>query len=95
MTRVTAVIESHRLPTVYLDKEYVKSGGLLSYGASNIDLLRRAATYADQILRGVKPADLPVQEPTTFELSINLKAAQSINLTIPTSLLVGADEVIE
>jgi ABC-type uncharacterized transport system substrate-binding protein len=95
LARVTAILERQRLPTVYLEKEYVHSGGLASYGPSNIDLLRRAATYADQILRGANPADLPVQEPTKFELSINLKTAKALNLAIPSSLLARADEVIE
>jgi putative ABC transport system substrate-binding protein len=93
--RLTAMLERRRLPTVYLEKEYVQLGGLLSYGASNVDLLRRAATYADQILRGASPPDLPVQEQTKFEFSVNLKTAKAIDLTIPPPLLAIADEVIE
>lgn len=93
--RVTATLERLRLPTIYFEKEHVLLGGLASYGASNIDLLRRAATYADQILRGMKPADLPVQEPTKFEFLINLKTAKAISLTIPATLVAMADELIE
>jgi putative tryptophan/tyrosine transport system substrate-binding protein len=85
---------SHRLPGMYENKEFVEIGGLLSYGANLDDLYRRAATYADKILKGAKPADLPVEQPTKFELVINLKTAKQIGLTVPPNVLVRADRVI-
>ena len=85
----------HRLPAVYSDRYFAESGGLLSFGNNTADLFRRAAKYVDLILKGAKPADLPVQLPTKFELIINLKAAKALGLTIPQSLLSRADEVIQ
>jgi putative ABC transport system substrate-binding protein len=85
----------HRLPTVYFQKVFVTGGGLISYGADFIDQYRRAAGYVDRILRGDKPADLPVQAPTKYELAINLKAAKAGGFTIPPQVLTSADEVIE
>jgi putative tryptophan/tyrosine transport system substrate-binding protein len=85
----------HRLPTVSSDRSDVISGGLISYGADRIDQYRRAAGYVDRILRGEKPADLPVQAPTKYQLVINLKTAKALGLTLPDSLLARADEVIE
>jgi ABC-type uncharacterized transport system substrate-binding protein len=85
----------HRLPVVYPYRLFVAMGGLMSYGTDLNDVLRLSATYVDRILRGTKPADLPVQEPTKFETVVNLKAAKAIGLTVPPSLLVRADEVIE
>ena len=84
-----------RLPSIYQQKEYVDEGGLMSYGTDTIDLYRRAATYVDKILKGAKPADLPVEQPTKFEFIINLKAAKQIGLMIPPNVLVRADRVIK
>ena len=85
----------HKLPSIYINRIWVTGGGLLSYGADTADQLRRAAGYVDRILKGEKPADLPVQAPTKYELIINLKTAKALGLTVPTSLLARADEVIE
>ena len=84
-----------RLPSIFAFREAVESGGLMSYGVNVADNLRRAAGYVDKILKGAKPADLPVEQPTNFELVINLKTAKTLGLTIPQSMLVRADEVIE
>ena len=85
----------HKLPAVYYSRSFVTDGGLVSYGPDAIDLHRRAASYVDRILKGAKPADLPVQAPTKFELVINLKAAKALGLQVPEKLLALADEVIE
>ena len=85
----------NRLPAMYQLKENVERGGLMAYGASVPELVRRAATYVDKVLKGAKPADLPVEQPTKFELVINMKTAKALGLTIPHSLLLRADQVIE
>jgi putative ABC transport system substrate-binding protein len=92
---ITNLAARFRLPAIYPYPFYVKSGGLASYGVDNHDLWRKAADYVDRILKGAKPADLPVQEPTKFELAINLKAAKNLGLTVPPSVLARANEVIE
>jgi putative ABC transport system substrate-binding protein len=84
----------HRLPAMFHVSEYAEAGGLMAYGANVKDLYRRAATYVDKILKGAKPADLLVEQPTTFTLVINLKTAEALGLTIPPSLLLQADEVL-
>jgi putative tryptophan/tyrosine transport system substrate-binding protein len=93
--QIVALAERFRLPAVYPYRYYVAQGGLLCYGVNNVDLFRQAAPYVDRILRGAKPADLPIQQPTRFELVINKKTAKALNLAMPSSLLTGADEVIE
>jgi len=94
-TRIVEFAAKRRLPTMYPYREMVKAGGLMSYSPSYPDLFRRAATYVDKILKGAKPGDLPVQQPTKYELVINLKTAKALGLTIPQSLLQRADEVIQ
>jgi putative ABC transport system substrate-binding protein len=93
--RIVALAVKYRLPAIYLQKEFVEEGGLMSYGADYDDLYRRAAVYVDKILKGAKPADLPVQQATKFEFIVNLKAAKQIGLTIPQRVLARADKVIK
>jgi putative ABC transport system substrate-binding protein len=92
---IITLAASHRLPAVYSDRIFVTSGGLISYGPNRIDQFQRGAVYVDRILKGEKPFDLPVQEPTKYELFINLKTARALGLTVPPTLLALADDVIE
>jgi putative ABC transport system substrate-binding protein len=93
--RIVELVAQSRLPAMYWESQWVESGGLMSYGPSYLDLYRRAATYVDKILKGAKPADLPVEQPTTFELVINMKTAKALGIKFPNSILVRADKVIE
>jgi putative ABC transport system substrate-binding protein len=93
--RINTLALGARLPTIYSVREYVEAGGLMSYGANLADLFRRAAGYVDKILRGAKPAELPIEQPTKFELVVNLTTAKTIGLTIPPDFLALVDEVIE
>jgi putative tryptophan/tyrosine transport system substrate-binding protein len=93
--RIAEFAFEHRLPSIYHLPEFVQAGGLLSYGPDRADLFRRAAAYVDKILKGAKPSDLPVEQPSKFHLAMNLKTATALGLTVPQLLLSQADEVIE
>jgi putative ABC transport system substrate-binding protein len=93
--RTVDLATKYKLPAVYFDSGFVEAGGLMSYGPSDVDLFHRAAGYVDKILKGAKPSDLPVEQPTRFELIFNLKTAKSLGLTVPPKLLLTADGVIE
>ena len=94
-TRITALALSVQLPTMSNVREFVEAGGLMSYGPNFLTLYRRAGDFVDKILRGAKPADIPVEQPTRFDLIINLKTAKALGLTVPSTMLDLADEVIE
>ena len=92
---VMALAEQHRLPAIYGFRQFVKEGALISYGPDSADIVRRSASYVDRLLKGEKPADLPVQAPTKYELLVNLRTAKALGLTVPLTLLALADEIIE
>ena len=92
---IASMAARYRMPAVYSDRYFAESGGLLSFGNNTADLFRRAASYVDLILKGAKPADLPVQLPTKFEMVVNLKTAKALGLSMPTFLLQNADDVID
>jgi putative ABC transport system substrate-binding protein len=94
-SQTVAFAQRNRLPSMYGQKEFADAGGLITYGPNTADLFRRAATYVDKVLKAAKPGDLPIEQPTKFELVINLKTAKALGLTIPPSLLQRADQVIE
>ena len=93
--RINTLALSAQLPTIYGNREFIEAGGLMSYGPNFLDLYRRSASYVDKILRGTKPADIPVEQPTKFDFIVNLLTAKALRLTIPPTLLARADEVIE
>ena len=93
--RITDFAAKNRLPAMYTNQDYMDAGGLMSYGPNFADMYRRAATYVDKILKGAKPGDLPVEQPTKLEFVINLRTAKALGLTIPRSVLLRADKVLE
>src|SRR5262249_33223796 len=93
--RITELALHHKLPAIFDFPTFVADGGLISYGADTLQMFRRTATFVDKILKGAKPADLPIEQPTKFTLAINLKTAKALGLTVPQSLLQRADEVME
>lgn len=94
-TQIVALAERFRLPAIYPYRYYVAQGGLMCYGVNNVDLFRQVAPYVDRILRGAKPADLPIQQPTRFQLVINMKTARTLGLAVSPSLIASSDELID
>ena len=92
---IISLAARNKVPAVYPNNAFARSGGLLAYGPDRVDIFRRSSSYVDRILRGAKPADLPVQVPTKFEMAVNAKTARALGLTVPESILLAADEVIE
>jgi putative ABC transport system substrate-binding protein len=93
--QIVALAAEHRLPAMYEGQEFVEAGGLISYGPDIVEMTRRSAAYVDKILKGANPADLPIEQPTRFELAINAKSARALGVTVPPTLIARADEVIE
>ena len=93
--RIADLASRHRLPSISFWREFATAGGLMSYGPNIVELIRRSAWYVDKILKGVKPADLPVERPTKFDLVVNIKTAKALGLTIPQAILLRADQIIE
>jgi len=93
--QVIALVARHPVPAIYTDRVFVTGGGLMSYDADRLDIYRRTASYVDRILRGERPGELPFQQPTKYQLTINVKTAKALGLTLPPTLLAAADEVIE
>jgi putative ABC transport system substrate-binding protein len=93
--RIVSLASSHGLPTIYSDGQAVREGGLMSYGAHLLDLPRRSASYVDKILKGAKPADLPVEQPMTFDFVVNLKTAQALGITFPNEIMLQVTEVVQ
>jgi putative tryptophan/tyrosine transport system substrate-binding protein len=93
--KIAALVGRHKLPAISVYRQFVTEGGLMSYGPETMDIFRRSASYIDRILKGANPGELPVQQPTKFELFVNLKTAQALGLTVPPTLVALADEVIE
>ena len=92
---IADLVAKHRLPSIFNAREYAALGGLMAYGSNTADRFRRSAPYVDKILKGANPAELAIEQPTKFELVVNLKTAKALSLTIPSSILIRADEVIE
>jgi len=93
--RIVDLAATQRLPGIYVQRDFVDAGGLMAYGPSLTDLYRRAAVFVDKILKGAKPADLPVEQPTRFELVINMKTAKALGITLPQSILIRVDQVLQ
>ena len=95
LEQIVPIVARYRVPSIYSERLAVKIGGLIYYGTDRVDIYRRTASYADRVLRGEQPGDLPYQQPTKYELVVNIQTAKALGLTVPLSLLARADEVIE